>query len=259
MRQILAVLGLVASVALSVTPPAQAGEIPPTVRFDRAWTVARGAAVEVAYVVTCPDPSDRAAGYRHALSTNYGYLEFRCGPAPRRVVMLLEGVVPERDASLTVNATVYTAQCMYFDSSDLANGERGCWKVSRTDTVRPEPGRFVPESRVDIGGHLDVTDVTRTSTGGVQLTAAFSCTRSRLDGYFTFDVRQGRQADYAAASAPLRVVSCNRESFRRTFVLRPASSRSDPFTAGPAVVRAEWVESYEGGPWAFDTALFRLR
>ena len=258
MRQILAVLGLVATMAFSVTSPAEAGEIPPTVQFDKAWTVAGGAAVEVAYLVTCPDPGDQAAGYRHALSTNYGYLEFRCGPEPTRVVMLLQGKAPAKRAALTLNATVYTAQCFYFDSSELENGEQGCWKVSRTDTVRPKHGRFVPESSVDIGAHLDVTDVKRAPNGGVRLTAAFSCVGTRLYGYFTFEVRQGKRSDYAAASASSREVSCDDESFTRSFVL-PPGSQSRPFRKGPTVVAAEWVESFEGGPWAWDTDLYRLR
>lgn len=48
MRRILAVLGLLASMSIVVTSPAEAGEIPPTVEFDRAWTVAGGAALSVA-------------------------------------------------------------------------------------------------------------------------------------------------------------------------------------------------------------------
>ena len=258
MRRIVTILGFLASMTFGWAAPAEAGEIPPVVQFDKAWTVAGGAAVEVAYVITCPDPSDQAAGYRHALSTNYGYLEFRCSSQPQRVVMLLEGRPPAKGASLTMNSTVLTPQCMYWDSSELANGEQGCWKVSRTDTVRPKPGRFVRESSVDIGGHIDVTDVRRTSDGGVRVTAAFSCVGGSLVGDATFEVLQRVRGRYTEASAYVGTVECDDKSFTRTFRL-PPSSDSRPITKGRAVVRAEWVQWYEGGPWAWDTGLHRLR
>jgi len=258
MHRILVVLGLIASMSLTATAPAQAGEIPPVVEFDRAWTVAGGAAVEVAYIITCPDPSDEAMGYRHALATNRGYVEFMCGAEPRRVVMLLRGAPPAEGEPLTVDATVYTPQCMYFDSSELGPGEQGCWKVSRTDTVRPKPGGFVRESSVDIGGHVDVTQVRRTRDGGVRLTAAFSCVGSEIDGDLTFEVQQRTRRGYTSTSAYVGNVLCSDESFTRSFTLPPGSA-SHPFTKGEIVVRTEWVQWYEGGPWAWDTGLHRLR
>jgi hypothetical protein len=258
MRRMLAVLGLFATMSLSATSPAEAGEIPPTVQFDKAWTVAGGSAVEVAYVIACPDPSDQEPTDRHALATNYGYLEFRCSAQPQRVVMLLEGAPPAKGASLTLNATVYTPQCLYWDSSGLANGEQGCWKVSRTDTARPRPGSFVRESSVDIGARVDVTAVSRTGDGGVRLTAVFSCIGSGIDGDVVFEVRQMTRAGFTAVSVYVGAVPCHDESFTRSFALEP-SSVARPFRKGEAVVRAEWVQSYEGGPWAWDTGLHRLR
>ena len=258
MHRILVVLGLIASMSLMATAPAQAGEIPPVVEFDKAWTVAGGAAVEAAYIITCPDPSDEAAGYRHALATNRGYLEFMCGAEPRRVVILLRGAPPAKGEALTINAKVLTPQCMYWDSSWLENGEQGCWKVTRTDTVRPKPGGFVRESSVDIGGHVDVRRVRRTGDGGVRVTAAFSCVGSDLDGGLSFDVQQRTRRGYTSTSSYVGNVACSDQSFTRTFSLPPGSD-ARPFTKGRVVLRTEWVQWYEGGPWAWDTGLHRLR
>ena len=61
----------------------------------------------------------------------------------------------------------------------------------------------MPESTVDIGGRVDVTDVRRTRAGGLQLTADFSCVGSRISGYLTFDVRQMTRAGLATASSPV--------------------------------------------------------
>ncbi|QIK65991.1 hypothetical protein G7072_06245 [Nocardioides sp. HDW12B] len=245
--------------SLLAMPSAEAGEVPPVVQFDRAWSVGDGAAVEIAYVVTCPDPSDAANGYRHALATNYGYLEFRCSPEPQRVVLLAEGAAVAKGRPITVDATVYSPQCLYWDTSELENGEQGCWKVTRSDTARVKAGRFVPESTVDIGGRVDVTDVRRTRAGGLRLTAAFSCVEGRIFGYFTFDVRQmTRRGPTSATSPAASEVACFDESFTRTFTV-PRRSIDRPFTKGDVVVSAEWVEGYEGGPWAWHSGVQRLR
>jgi hypothetical protein len=53
-------------------------------------------------------------------------------------------------------------------------------------------------------------------------------------------------------------VACADESFTRTFVV-PRSSINRPFTKGHVVVSAEWVEWYEGGPWAWHSGVQRLR
>jgi hypothetical protein len=261
MRRILAVLGLLASMSFFVTSPAEAGEIPPTVEFDRAWTVAGGAALSVAYVVTCPDPSDYANGYRHALATNYGYLEFKCAPEPRRVVMLLPGDAPAKGAPVTLRATVYTPQCMYFDSSELENGEQGCWKISRTDTVRPRPSAFRPATSVDIGSDIEVTRVERKKNGGVRLTARFSCLGAYNFNYgpASFEVHQMTRAGHTSTRGykDSADVFCDDEAFTRTISLPPPADR--PFGKRKVVVTADWVMSEEGGPWAYYTGLHRLR
>lgn len=261
MRRILAVLGLLASMSIVVTSPAEAGEIPPTVEFDRAWTVAGGAALSVAYVVTCPDPSDQAQGYRHALATNYGYLEFRCTPKPQRVVMLLPGDAPAKGAPIKVRATVYTPQCLYWDSSELENGEQGCWKISRKDTVRPRPGAFRPATSVDIGSDIEVTRVERKKNGGVRLTARFSCLGAYGYNYgpVGFEVHQMTRAGHTSSRrfVDSPAVWCEDEAFTRSFSVPPPENR--PFGKKKVVVTADWVMSEEGGPWAYDTGLHRLR
>jgi hypothetical protein len=244
-----------------VMPSAEAGEVAPVVRFDRAWTVGGGAAVEVAYVVTCPDPSDaQHPEYRHAIVTNNHYVEFSCSPEPRRVTLLLPGPPPAKGQPLTLTTRVYTPQCLYYDSSELENGEDGCWKIDRTDTVKKlRSAAFVPESTVDLASHLDVTRVVRTSDGGVRLTARFSCVGGYNWGDLTFEVRQRTRAGYTSAGGYIdsTEVSCDDQTFTRSFSV--PSPSTGPFERGQVVVSAGWVQSQEGGPWAYYTGLHRLR
>jgi hypothetical protein len=260
MRRALAVLGLLVASLLAM-PPAHAGEVAPVVTFDRAWLTGGGAAVEVAYVVSCPDPSDaQHPEYRHAIVTNGHYVEFTCSPEPRRVTLLLPGPPPAKRQPLTFTTRVMTPQCLYFDSSDLANGEQGCWKIDRTDTVtRLKSAAFVPESSVDVGSDLDITRVQRTSAGGVRLTARFSCLQGWNYGPLAFEVRQMTRSGYTSAAgyADSSEVWCEDQTFTRTFSVPPPSGR--PFGRGAVIVSADWVEWPEGGPWAFDTSLHRLR
>ena len=69
---VLASLVLMSVVGLQ--PSAHAADVPPVVEVERAWAVQKGAALEVAYTVTCPDRTDRR--YQHAMWTNGDYLEF---------------------------------------------------------------------------------------------------------------------------------------------------------------------------------------
>lgn len=256
MHRILALLVALAGLSLTSTAPAQAGEVPPTVTFDRAWTVARGAAMEIAWTVTCPDALDQGSGRRHAISTNYGYLEFQCSSRPRRVVLLAPGRAPAKGSTITVQSTVLTPECMYFDSSDLENGENGCWKVTRTDTTRVKSGRFVRESSVDIGSKVEVKRVTRTKKGGLRLTARFSCLGSWNTGYLTLDASQRTRAGYVSSTG-LEEVMCEDEAFTRSFTLpRPENGR---FRKGKVVIAAEWAQDFEGGPYSSDTEVHRLR
>lgn len=237
----LAALGIV----LVPAPAAYAGAVPPVVVFERAWTVAGGAAVEVEYTVTCPDPAD--AGMRHALSTNGHYLEFQCGPEPRRIVVLLHqpGSAGERR---TFDTRVYSPQCMYFDSSELEPGELGCWKVDVATETTLGTGAFRPESAVDIGGDVDLTRVRRTDAGALRLTARFSCSVP-LDASPWFRLTQRTRAGVVAAEGPVRQVSC--EPGDPQTVRWRATPLVGRFGKRDVVATVEWIQFAEGGPWAF--------
>src|SRR5688572_12316400 len=114
MRRVVAVAALLMLFGVALQPIAHAGTLPPVVELERAWVVQRGAALQVAYTVTCPDPADR--GDHHAMWTDNHYLEFTCSPRPRRVVQLLEG--PARKGALSISTRVVSPQCMYYDFED---------------------------------------------------------------------------------------------------------------------------------------------
>ncbi len=260
MRRVVAVLGLVLA-SLIAMPAAQAGEVAPVVTFDKAWRVAGGAAVEVAYLVRCPDPSDaQHPEYRHAIVANGHYMEFRCGPEPRRVTVLLPGRAPAKRQPLTVTTRVFTPQCLYWDTSGLANGEQGCWKIDRTDRVeRLRRGAFVPESSVDIGSHIEITQVRRTRRGGLRLTARLSCPGGANMGTLALEAHQRTRSGYRSAGILVdsAEVWCYDETFTRTFTVPAPADRR--FGKGKVVVTADWVQRPEGGPWAYYTGLHRVR
>ena len=147
---------------------------------------------------------------------------------------------------------------MYWDSSHLAPGEQGCWKVARTDTTRLKASTFVPESSVDIDAQVEVTNVERAANGGVRLTASFSCAYDFTnDPNVEIEVRQGTRAGYAYARTWDDVPCDGGDSFTRSFVATPPQNR--PFVKGAMVVDVDWVQDYEGGGLGLYTGLHRLR
>lgn len=253
----MAVAGLLVLLGVMVPPTAHAGTVPPVVEVERAWAVQKGAALQVAYTITCPDPADQ--DYRHAMVTNGDYLEFRCGPEPTRVVQLLEGPV-SKGARVTVDTEVLSPQCMYVDYTDPDFVIPGCHVVERTDVLRVKGGRFEAESAAGRGGTVTVTKVRAVRDGGLRLVARFSCQGS-LVGWVPFQVSQVTRTGYTSAGdgGADRYVACTPgQSQKLRWTARPSES-DPPFALGRRVlVTLDWAKDYEGGQWAYYSGLHKV-
>jgi hypothetical protein len=257
MRRVIAVAGLLALLGILLPPTAHAGTVPPVVEIERAWAVQKGAALQVAYTITCPDPADR--GYHHAMVTNGDYLEFRCSPEPTRVVQLLDGPV-SKGGRVTVDTEVLSPQCMYADYNDPDFVIPGCHVVERTDVLRMKGGRFEAESAAGRGGTVTVTKVRAVRDGGVRIVARFACQRP-LDGWVPFQVSQVTRTGFTSAGdgGADRYVDCTPGEPRKLrWVARPSES-DPPFAVGRrVVVTLEWAKHYEGGQWAYHSGLHKV-
>jgi hypothetical protein len=253
----MAMVGLLMLVAAMLAPTAHAGTAAPVVEVERAWAAQKGAALQVAYTVTCPDPGDQ--GLHHTMITNGDVLEFFCSPQPERIVQLLDGPVT-KGGRITVETEVISPQCMYADYKDPDFVIPGCQVVERTDVLRVQGGRFEPESAAGRGGSVTVTKVRAVRDGGVRLVARFSCAQP-LSGWVPFWVSQVTPKGFTSAGdgGADRFVSCTPGAPQTVrWVARPAEG-DPPFVANRrVVVSLDWVQHYEGGQWGYHSGLHKV-
>jgi hypothetical protein len=258
MTRFAVLVSLVLMSVVGLQPSAHAADAPPVVEVERAWRVQKGAALEVAYTIACPDRTD--SSYQHAMWTNGDYLEFRCSPQPQRVVQLLPGPVSKGER-LSLDTRVVSPECMYADFTDPDFPIPGCRVVDSTDELRIKAGPFETEDAAGRGGKAVVTRVRAARDGGVRLVARFSCTRP-LEGWVPYQVSQVTRSGYTSAGdgGGDRYVSCTPGDPQRVrWVARPAAGDPSFAFGRRVVVTLDWAFDYEGGQWDYYSGLLQVR
>ena len=268
MRKLIALLVMATLTTAVLTTlgmaPASAADLPPTIHLDRAFVVARGAALEVSYTVTCPDN----ANGRHALWTTLpatptsgviiDYLEFNCDAAPRTITNLVSNraSAPAFSTSSRVIAT-HVTNCLYFDST--SEPVPGCYNVYDTSTIKAKTGKFAPESSVDIASNLDLVGA-RLVDGGVELTQVLTC-NIEAAGFLFSTVTQAGGSGTAKSSAGFgagALVECAAGETRTLTYVVPAQPGMG-FQPGDSVIESKFTNCEEGCTRGIDTSLMRLR
>jgi hypothetical protein len=260
MRHLSAVLAFLVGATLTlVALPAAADDPerpPPTLKQEAAWVVAKGAAVQVRYTVTCPDFTGRMRVdtdvRRGGASLGTGFLEFDCGGGlgqERTITDLVSitGVEPGR----RVKVRSVLLNCLYFDST----GVPGCYEVTKQRRFRVQAARFVPESTDDVNFDIAVPSTTLRRDGRVRVAVLVGCLDDTF-GLLDLKVTQYRNGVGRSATLPPPVDLICDAGQERTLRYTLAAPRR--FVEGSAVVEAAIAACGENCDRAFDTRVVRL-
>jgi hypothetical protein len=256
------VLALGLTLGLLVAPPAGAEELPPLeVTLERAWRVADGAAVEVAYTVSCPEASE--SGDLHALwaasspapDAPRDYVEFWCYPdEPQRVVLLAHSwyAPPGSEVTLTTSATNWLF-------APWEEGNPNAHRVETTDTTTVKRGAFEPESWADIKADLRLLRTRLTRDGGVRVVHRATCDTFNGGPISTEIVQRTDEGTVWARGWPGDGwLECSAgEKLTLKYVVQPTGGQT--FTRGKAIVEGLWQMCEEFCPRGVSSDEVRLR
>ena len=237
---LLASFGLVAPSAAADDPT------PPSFRVDSAWTVARGAALQVEMTMTCPDKG-QSRTYGINVWTPVGDApvaqqgtEVRCARKATRVIALIPAPGPDRFKTGTREIHAIASNCYY-----PAPEEPGCF-LNETRVIRTVTRRaFVPETMTDAGDHLQFRRAVLTDQGDLDVTYRLACEGLRSTTFTTTAVqtRPGGGVTRAHVVFYPDSIACGSQPTKVSYTV--AHPYEQPFTSVPTVIQTE-ASIYEG-------------
>lgn len=253
---------LVAPASATASHPSTSAAYPPglEVQLERAWRVSKGAAVELAYTVRCPEASP--SGDLHAISVQASddgprdYVEFWCYPdGPQRVVLTVLGWHAPPGTEITLDSS--TTNWLFAPWED---GIPGAYKVERTDTTTIRRGAFESESWADIKADLRLVRSRLTRGGGVRVVHRVMCDDFTFGPLVTDIVQRTARGTVWARGGPgddgwVECEPGERQTIR--YVVQPDAGQS--FTRGKAIVHGFWTWCDEFCPRGVSSDEVRLR
>jgi hypothetical protein len=242
-------LGALLAVAVSGPVPATAADPrPPTLTVDRAWTVAKGAGLQVRLTLTCPDKGiSRFYGLNvwtptAESSTAAQSTQVRCGRRPTPVVVLLPAPGPDR-----FPAGVRTIHANAINCYWSAPEQTGCFEMQTRVQRTVTRARFVAETMTDEVAHLEFRNAVLTGEGDLTLTYRLTCDRP-TGGVFSSTVVQPAVGGVTRSTfTGQEFLDCDPGPATRWTYTVPHPD-GQPFTGAPTVVKTEW-SLYEGCFW----------
>jgi len=215
---LLASFGLVAPSAAADDPT------PPSFRVDSAWTVARGAALQVEMTMMCPDKG-QSRTYGINVWTPVGDApvaqqgtEVRCTGKATRVIALIPAPGPDRFKTGTREIHAIASNCYY--------------------PAPEEPGCFLNETRV-------IRRAVLTDQGDLDVTYRLACEGLRSTTFTTTAVqtRPGGGVTRAHVVFYPDSIACGSQPTKVSYTV--AHPYEQPFTSVPTVIQTE-ASIYEG-------------
>jgi hypothetical protein len=265
-RSLVLALGLVLGLLVAPLTATASDSAPDTagypgleVELERAWRVSKGAAVELAYTVRCPEATP--SGRLHAISVQASddgprdYLEFWCYPdGPQRVVLTVLGWDAPPGTEVTLDSS--TTNWLFAPWED---GIPGAYKVDRTDTTTVRRGAFEPESWADIEADLRLVRTRLTRGGGVRVVHRVMCDDFTAGPIATDVVQRTAAGTVWARGWPgdswLECDGGEKQTIK--YVVQPGAGQS--FTRGRAIVHGYWTWCDEYCPRGVSSDEVRLR